>query len=31
MLPAVAVCLVFLAAGLLFWKFMLTKYTSAGG
>ena len=31
MLPVVLVCFVFLAAGLVFWKYMLSKYTSAGG
>jgi ABC-2 type transport system permease protein len=31
MLPAMLVCLVFFAAGFIFWKTMLPSYTSAGG
>lgn len=30
-LPAALVCFIFLALGLSFWRFMLSKYTSAGG
>lgn len=30
-LPAILVCVLFLALSLVFWKFMLARYTSAGG
>ncbi|MDD4296117.1 MAG: ABC-2 family transporter protein [Ruminiclostridium sp.] len=30
-LPAALVCIIFLALGFCFWRFMLSKYTSAGG